>query len=146
MHPNFSSFFLAIAKKDHAGFEQKASMMFPKIIRSTDDVRALAGRMIHPFALFLNHILQGIACILSVEDELVRVELGADATMLDILEVYNFSDAHMMQRDSLLECGDEDQQLVMRWGGNCMFFDNFLRVPMPKEGAVDPLPNLWKWM
>lgn len=30
------------------------------------------------------------------------MELSTDATMFDILEVYNFSDAHMMQRDSLL--------------------------------------------
>lgn len=58
MQPNFRIFFLAIAKKDHAGFEQKASVMFPKVIYSTEYVCALARRMIHPFALLLNYILQ----------------------------------------------------------------------------------------
>lgn len=134
MHPHFGIFFFAIAKEDHAGFEQKASIVFPEIIRSTSDVCALARRMVHPFSLLLDHILQGVAGVLSVEGKLVRVELRADASMLSILEVYNFSDAHMMQSDSLLERGDEPHQLVMGGCCNCMFLDDFLRVAMPEEG------------
>lgn len=146
MHPYFSIFFFAIAKEDHAWLDQKASVMFPEVIRSTDDVHALAWGMVHPFSLLLDHILQGISSILSVDEQLMWVELRADATLLPILEVYNFSDAHMMQCDSLLERCDERQQLVMGRCCNGMFFDYFLRVAMPEEGRADPLPDLWEWM
>ena len=96
MHPHFGILFLAIAKEDHAGFNQKASVMFPEVICGTDDVQALAWGVVDPFSLLLDHVLQGVSSILSVDEQLVRVELRADATLLSILEVYNFSNAHMV--------------------------------------------------
>lgn len=146
MHPHFGIFFFAIAEEDHAGFDQKASVIFPEIIRGTDDVHALARGMVDPFSLLLHHILQGISGILSVDEQLVGVELRADAALFSILEVYNFSDAHMVQCDPLLERGNEHQQLIMGWSCNDVFFDYFLRVAMPQEGRTDSFPDLWEGM
>lgn len=71
MHPHFGIFFFSIAKEDHTGLDQKASVMFPEVIRRTDDAHALTGGMVHPFSLFLDHILQGISSILSVDEQLM---------------------------------------------------------------------------